>query len=48
MSSAVVLAPLIGVTLTCLVLGVARACYYRAQHGPALASAVRPHAPTPL
>jgi putative transposase len=48
MSSAVVLAPLIGVTLTCLVLGVARACYYRAQHGPALASAVRPRAPSPL
>jgi hypothetical protein len=40
MSSAVVLAPLIGVTLACVALGVARACYYRAQHGPARGSAV--------
>jgi putative transposase len=48
MNSAVVLAPLIGVTLACLVLGVARACYYRAQHGPALARAVRARAPSPL
>ena len=48
MSNAVELAPLIGVTLACLVLGVARARYYRAQHEPALSIAVTPRAPSPL
>ena len=48
MSSAVALAPLIGVALACLVLGVARARYYRAQQAPGLAGTVTPRSPSPL
>jgi len=48
MSSAVELAPLIGVAVACVALGVARACFYRAQQGPVLPSAVTRRTPSPL
>ena len=48
MSSAVELAPLIGVAVACSALGVARACFYRAQHGPVLPRAVTRRTPSPL
>lgn len=48
MSSAVELAPLIGVAVACSALGVARACFYRAQHGPVLPRAATRRTPSPL
>lgn len=48
MNAAIEIAPLIGVALACLALGVARATFYRAQHGPAMNCPRRPRTASPL
>ena len=48
MNAAVELAPLVGIVLACVALGVSRATYYRLQHPGAVASTPRPRAPSAL
>ena len=48
MSTAVELAPLVGIVLACLSLGVSRATYYRLHRGAAMAYTRLPRAPSSL
>jgi putative transposase len=48
MSAAIELAPLIGIALACVVLGVSRATFYRAQQGPAVVATPSTRVPSPL
>ena len=48
MSAVIELAPLIGIALACVVLGVSRATFYRAQQGPAVVATPSTRVPSPL